>query len=271
MSEDFKHYPVRVNIMTYKGDQNILPYCVRSILKVFEKHDTKIYIMDDSNNPMNDEFVDEVANISSSVIYERTAFERNRNLNGKVCCVNMIQKFLEHSVEGALNLKVDPDTLIAHKRIFDEFYHNKNTAYASCSRPGCYFSGVCYMFRTEIIERALKIIDTFPIPEKTGPEDFCIGVAMCAASLPKLATLVNAWNYKSDEGVVCGWNYNCPNDEKHIDLYYKKFQFVSFGNWFKYKNLTLNDRIKPAKMFCEMIEKNKDIPGVTDKAIGLWL
>lgn len=257
--------------MSYKGDQDILPYCVRALLSVFKDNDIKIYVMDDSNNPMADYKVNELTQISDKISYEKTTFERNRNLNGKPCCIGMVEKFIEHAEEGSLNLKVDPDTIICHRRVFDEFYNNPNTAYGSCSRPGCYFSGVCYMFRTEILEKTLELIKEFPIPEDRGPEDFSIGVAMCAASLPKLAVLMAGWNQKAEEGVVTGWNYLCPNDNDHISMYYKIFQFVSMGNWFMYKGLTPFDRIQPAKMLCEMVEKTPDLPGKTCMMNNIWL
>lgn len=264
-------YKVIINIMTYDGDQNVLPFCVRGLLKVFEKNEKEIYIMDDSNHPMAEEVVKSVKALSPSVHYETTTFERNHNLNGKVCCVEMVKKFKEHSEEGALNLKVDPDTIVMHRRCFDEFMSMDNSGYMSCQRPGCYFSGVCYGFKTDVIDKALQLIKQFPIPYEKGPEDYCIGVAMCAGALPRLSVLLSPWNEKSKEGSYCGWNYSCDLNEKIFKMYYELFQYVSVGNWFLTPGLTKEDRVAPAAGLLKMVESIPDEPGKTSSLQKIWL
>lgn len=53
--------------------------------------------MDDSSNPMEELYVEKYLNLSKSIRYEKTYFNRNCNLNGRDCVVGMIEKFIEHA------------------------------------------------------------------------------------------------------------------------------------------------------------------------------
>lgn len=254
-----KDYLVIANIMCYKGDQEILEYCVRALLGVFKNNPLEIYVMDDDNNPMDSKNVRWLKKLSPCVHYEQTHFERNRNLNGMPCIVGMMEKFIEHANgRDALNLKVDPDTIVCHKEVFDEVYNHPNSGYASTTRPGCHFSGVLYMFRTEYIPRALELVKTFPVPDHIGPEDYIIGLAISAASLPKLSLLIEVWSEHSRRGAAAGWHYAISKERYHemIPHYYKLFQFVTMGNWFVHAGLTPADRIPPAEGLVKLVEAN---------------
>lgn len=258
-----RDYPVIVNIMTYKGDQEIIPYCVRSLLKIFEKNPLEIYVMDDSKNPMNGRNVRWLKNLApNKIFYEQTSFERNKNLNGMPCVVGMMEKFIEHANgRDALNIKIDPDTIVCHREVFDEVYNHPNSGYASSTRPGCHFSGVLYMFKTEYITRALELLKTFPVPDHTGPEDYIIGLAFSAASLPKLSLMIDVWSDESRKGAACGWNYGIEKAKypSMIPFYHKMFQFITMGNWFASPNLTSADRIPPSEALVKYIENRKEV------------
>lgn len=253
-------YLVVVNIMTYKGDQEILQYCLRSLLKTFEKNPLEIYIMDDSLHPMDDRNVRWVKKLSPSIHYEQTTFERNKNLNGRACIEGMLEKFIEHANgRTALNLKIDPDTIVCHKEVFDEVFNAQNSWYASTTRPGCHFSGILYMFRTEPLEQALKLARQFPIPDVRGPEDYIIGLAISAASLPRLSLMIDVWNDAAKTGLACAWNYNITEDHytEMIPFYGKVFQFITMGNWFIHPGLTPAARLKPAEELVKWLENPK--------------
>lgn len=238
----------------------MLLFCIRSLLTVFEGRQLEIYVMDDDKNPMDGGYVENMLSMSPAVHYEQTSFERNKNLNGKACIEGMVEKFIEHAAgREALNIKIDPDTIVCHTTVFDAFYANRDASQAATTRPGCHFSGILYMFRTEPLQRALELIREFPIPVERGPEDYIIGLAVCSAALPKKALMISVWNETSKVGVACAWNYGIPKEryDALIPLYYKQFQFITMGNWFLHEGLTLEDRLLPARMLMKEIEKGK--------------
>ena len=248
-------YLVIVNIMTYKGDQEILQYCLRSLIKTFEKNPLEIYIMDDSLHPMDDRNIRWAKKLSPCIHYEQTKFERNKNLNGRPCIEGMLAKFIEHANgRKALNLKIDPDTIVCHKEVFNEVYNAQNSWYASTTRPGCHFSGILYMFHTEPLEKALELAKAFPIPEMSGPEDYIIGLAISAASLPRLSLMIDVWNDAARTGLACAWNYNITDLGQMIPFYGKVFQFITMGNWFIHEGLTPAARLKPAEELVKWLE-----------------
>lgn len=256
-------YLVVVNVMCYKGDQEMLPYCVRSLLKIFENNPLEIYVMDDSNNPMDKRNVRWLTKLApDKIFYEQTTFERNKNLNGMPCVVGMVEKFIEHAKgRDALNIKIDPDTIVCHREIFDEVYNHPNSGYASTTRPGCHFSGVLYMFKTQYLPKALELLKTFPVPDHTGPEDYIIGLAISAASLPRLSLLIEVWTNESRRGAAAGWHYGIPKEKygEMIPFYHKLFQFITMGNWFAHPELTAADRIPPSDALVKLIENRKEV------------
>lgn len=250
-------YLVVANIMTYKGDQEILEYCLRSILATFKDNPLEVYIMDDSLHPMDDRNIRWFKKLSPCIHYEQTSFERNRNLNGRAAVEGMLGKFIEHAAgRDALNLKIDPDTIICHREVFDEVYNAANADYAATTRPGCHFSGILYMFRTAPLEKALELARQFPIPEVRGPEDYIIGLAISAASLPKLSLMLSVWNDAEKKGLSAAWVYSIPKDKYGvmIPIYYHLFQFITMGNWFLFDGLTPAARLKPAEELVKLVE-----------------
>lgn len=259
MGISVEDYRVVVNYMTYKGDQEILEYSLRSVLKVFGNNPLEIYIMDDDNNPMDESYVKKYTGMADFIHYEKTTFERNKNLNGRECVIGMLEKFIEHAGDKeALNMKIDPDTIVCGKRVFDEVYNAPNADYAATTRPGCHFSGILYCFRTHPLKEALRLIKEFPVPTDRGPEDYIIGLALSAASLPRLSLMIGVWNDRSREreGVSCAWNYGIKKEDynRMIPFYCSIFQIVTMGNWFIHEGLTPKDRLEPARLLVECIE-----------------
>lgn len=244
--------------MTYREDQEILEYSIRSVLNTFKQNPLEIYIMDDDNNPMEEEYIEKYKALSDCIRYERTTFDRHRNLNGKTCVVGMIEKFIEHAAgrEDVLNLKIDPDTIICGRRLFDEVYNAPNSEYASTTRPGCHFSGIMYCFRTRPLKEALRLVKEFPVPDHKGPEDYIIGLAISAASLPKLSLLISVWNESARDGVSAAWNYDIKeeNFNELVPYYCNIFQIITMGNWFLFKGGTKKDRLLPARLIIEELE-----------------
>ena len=256
-----RDYRVVVNVFTYRGDQKVLEYTLRALLSLFSRNPLEIYIMDDSSNPMEESYVEKYLNLSKSIRYEKTYFNRNRNLNGRDCIVGMIEKFIEHAKgQDALNIKIDPDVIVTSKIPFDELYNSPKSHYASIVQPQCHFSGGCYFFKTEALKNVLQIVLSFPIPNNEGPEDYIIGLALCASSIPKISLMFHAWNYQNDEGVAAAWNYgiNESSYDSMIAYYRKKFFFIILGNY-PFFGLTSEARLKPGRKFAELIESRTEL------------
>lgn len=261
------NYLTIVNVMTYREDGDILYWSMRSVLAVLGKYELEVYIMDDDNNPMTEEQVSRVIALDPRIHYERTTFERNRNLNGRSCCIGMLEKFVEHAAgRDCLNMKLDPDTILTRRRIYNEFWNFKNTAYCASSRPGCYFSGVMYIWKSDAAPKALELMKSDylnHVPTDKGPEDYIIGILLSVASLPRLSTLIRSWDNDAKKGYSAAWPFSTPKEhyEQMADLYVQIYDFVTMGNWFVHrdKGITKEDRLVPAQMIVERIEAKNGI------------
>lgn len=253
-------YNITIVCFCYKGDEDILPYSLKAAENAFNKNNLKICLVDDGNNPISNEMVDRLKNtIKCEFVYEISHFERNRNLNGKECIENIVDRFIQYSNgRDGLVIKLDPDTMILKRDLFDNFMYNmSNSSYIASTRPGCHFSGICYCIKTGILKAGRKMLNNFNIPLNKGPEDYIIGLAMSAASIPQLSEMIEVWHPGEEKSQAVGWNYsNNPPAQESIDMYYNMFDIVTFGNWFMYKNLTPKDRIKPMEMLLETQKQN---------------
>lgn len=127
-------------------------------------------------------------------------------------------------------------------------------------QPQCHFSGCCYFFNTEALKNALQIVQTFPIPNNEGPEDYIIGLALSASSIPKISLMFLSWNSQNGDGFAAAWNYliTDANFDKMIDFYFKKFAFIILGNY-PFFGLTSEARLKPARKLVEIIENRTEV------------
>ena len=93
---------------TYSHDQDMLQYSIRSINMLKSQYDIDIFIIDDANMPMS--FIPE------NVIYIKTSFNRNRNLNGKECLIGMIQEYekIFQYCDYDWCIKIDSDVYVNH-------------------------------------------------------------------------------------------------------------------------------------------------------------
>lgn len=258
------NYLTVVNIMTYKDDGDILYWSLRALFSVFKGAPLEVYVMDDASNPMTDEMRESIIGLDPRIRYEVTTFERNRNLNGRTCVKGMLRKFVEHEAgRECLNIKMDPDTVLTRKRLMHEFWNFKNTAYCASNRPGCYFSGVMYMWKSGVAERALRLIESDMLdnmPDNRGPEDYTIGILLSVASLPRLSTVIRAWDNDAKKGFSAAWSYApSMNDEtkrRRMVSYMRLYDFITMGNWFIHRKdgVTKADRVEPTRFFAEAVE-----------------
>lgn len=256
---DKKHYDTTVVCFCYKGDECVLPYSLKAVANTFE-NDLKICLVDDGLKPISTEMVERLrSELLCEFEYEISHFERNRNLNGKECIENIVDRFIKYS-EGrdGLVIKLDPDTMILRRDVFDNFMYNMpNSDYIAPTRPGCHFSGICYCIKTHILKAGREMLNNFKIPTERGPEDYIIGLAMSAASIPKLSEMISVWHQGEPRAEACGWNFmNNPPTAESVEMYYKMFDIVTYGNWFMHKNegLTLESRVLPMQMMLDFQE-----------------
>lgn len=243
------------NVFTYNEDQDVLPYCVDAVLKVF-KDNCKIFILDDNNHPMDESIVDGIVKKDNCITYRKTTFERNHNLNGKECCLGMMEQYILNSngdKEG-VTVKLDPDTIITSYNIFEEFL-NEPTNYMGSHRPGGIFSGLVYCIKNHILEKQLEILKMVDFPMNRGPEDVCLGLIASLLSMPEQPKIIRDWNPVTG-GNATAWNYENEVNEMVAKVYFKNFDIITMGNWFLYKNLTKHDRIKPMQLIMNCFDKN---------------
>lgn len=256
MNSDYK---ITITCFCYKGDEEVLPYCLKAADNAFKDRDLKICVIDDHTAPISEEMVERLQKeLTCEFLYEQSTFNRNHNLNGKECIYAMVDEFIRHSKgrEGLL-IKLDPDTMILKPDIFDEFMANDSTEYMASTRPGCHFSGICYCIKTELLEGGKRALDNLYIPLDKGPEDYIIGLAMSCASLPRLSEMITVYaganNVKTS---AVGWNYAMDDLVNGSEMYYKMFEIVTYGNWFIHPGLTRLDRCKPMEKMLAVQESN---------------
>lgn len=256
-------YKITLVCFCYSGDENILPYSLKSANNTFGK-DLKIVLIDDDNNPISSTTLDNLKKtLTCDFVYEKSSFNRNKNLNGRECVLGEIDYFIKHTKdrEGLL-IKLDPDTMILKRDVFDTFMRLENVDYASPVSPIQHrsrFIGMCYAIKTRILEAGKKILHSFEMDEINAPEDHVIGLGMAAASIPNFAFKMESNN--SDDKITdfISWNYDCQINEPNIKMYYDKYQVITYGNWFLHNGLVKDDRIEPMKEMLKYQEKNINV------------
>lgn len=248
-------YPLYVNCFCYNKDENLLEYSLGSIRKIYGDR-AEIYIWDDDNYPISDE-IRKKLEAELDVKYNRTTFDRHRNLNGRTCVLGILDCLRKSAkMRDGLVMKLDADTMITSTNFIDEFWAMPNSKYAATCRPGCHFSGICYFMHADILDETYKLVKQWEfIPEERGPEDYIIGLACSVAALPTLSHQISVWNSagNGDNGTSVGWNYKCPLCKESMTFYKNKFNLITFGNWFMHSNLTMADRIPPMKMLYSLL------------------
>lgn len=240
-----------VNIFTYKEDEEIVKYSALSAKYVLGD-DVEVNVIDDNKHPISEEKIKELNELG--ILYRQSTFDRKHNLNGKECVVGILEE-IKKSTKGrdGVSIKLDSDTMIAHREIFDKFYDTESCMFAASHRPGSIFSGICYLIKNDILDKMIKMANDCDIHETSAPEDMTIGCLATICSMPNSIYIMPEWNpnKKEDDGLCTAWNYDC--DLKYIEEYYKLFFIVTFGNWFTVKGNTKACRNKPMELFLNQI------------------
>ena len=241
----------------YKDDENILEYSLKAANNIFGD-DLKIALIDDNNNPISLDYLENLRKIlTCEFVYQRSYFNRNYNLNGKECVYGEVDCFIKHSKDReGIVIKLDPDTIIFKRNLIDNFI-SCNSVYSSTG----YYGGHCYMMKTSILEKGKKMLDNFEIPDNCGPEDYIIGLAMCAADVSKRSSfLLSEWTSGNPSADSTWWNFDNSVIRENIKLYYDMVEIICFGGWKSHP--ICNDkwyRIEPMKMLLQYQEEQNTV------------
>lgn len=243
-------YTVVVNVRAGRKTQDVLPYCLRSVLKVFEDNPLEIYVMDDKDDPMDGRSVRWTKKLSPKVSYEVVAFPNDDG------CAALIAKLSEHAAgRDVLNLLIEPQTLLFHKAVFDEIYNAPNSAFTAAMTGGKHFSGEVFAFLTDCLDEALRLTEFYRIPIGREDEDFMLGLILSAASLPRLSAMIPMCDSFNPDGGGSVWDYRITREmyPKAADVYYNTFYFVSL------RAAGMNDRLmlQAAQELLKLVEGRK--------------
>lgn len=230
-----------VNIFTYKGDEEIVSYAARSAKLVFGD-ECEVNVIDDSNNPIGQKYKDILK--EHNIQYRTSTFNRNHNLNGKECCVGILEEIVK-STNGdktGISIKLDSDTLIFKRALFDAFIKDDQIAYMASNRPQGVFSGICYCIKNNILDKCLKNMKAVDIDLTIAPEDVAIGCIAVLSGFPKSNYIIPGWNDVTKTGESCGWLYKNANRKEIFAKYYELFTICTVGNWFLTEGLKREDR-----------------------------
>lgn len=91
---------------TYKNDELMLKYSIESLMMLQTLHQIQIFVVDDSKNPIGD--------VPEQVVYFKSCFERNGNLNGVECLKGMAEVYDKILDEYSCDyvVKIDPDVYV---------------------------------------------------------------------------------------------------------------------------------------------------------------
>lgn len=244
-----------VNIFTYKGDEEIVTYAARSAKLVFGK-DCEVNVIDDANNPISQKYKDILKEYN--ILYRTSTFNRKHNLNGKECCVGILEELVKSAGDDktGISIKLDSDTLIFKRELFDDFIKDDRITYMATKRPQGLFSGICYCIKNHILDKCLKNMKAVDIDSTVAPEDVAIGCIAVLSGFPGINYIIPCWNDITKTGISCGWLYKNENKKEIFAKYYELFTICSVGNWFLTEGLKREDRNIVMKGLFSQIPEN---------------
>lgn len=157
-------------IFCYREDYKCLELCVGQIRRV--DPDCTIYLFDDGKAPLARKDIPR----GRDIIYKKTYFERNRNLNGLECIRGMLSCMRDIPGREPI-IKIDADTLLMSlEEIRKSLFERRKLAGGyQCAVPFAW-SGVCYWVTRKFISDALDVLVTreFPTRNQDYPEDVTV-------------------------------------------------------------------------------------------------
>lgn len=148
-------------IFAYGGDALPLLECVRRLIAA----NVRTWVFDDAAAPLPGWVLGQLWKMG--VAYDRTTFERNRNLNGTECCKGMLRAMLSTGTDVVM--KIDADTLLVNPWTFVD----GNVGCHSTSQARREAFGCCYSIRRETAQSVLAAFEALP-DDPTAPEDVAI-------------------------------------------------------------------------------------------------
>ena len=164
-------------VFCYRGEEELLPMTLSRAKAAIPG--VSIHLFDDELDPLKAATVDTLIKLTGCT-YERTTFDRKRNLNGKECVVgelHCMQKAMaqDDNTDGYV-IKLDPDTVILRFNLVQDAIA-KGAKWVSHSSTKGHFAGMFYAIHKSILDVVARNAEVMELPERCA-EDETIG-AMC--------------------------------------------------------------------------------------------
>lgn len=168
---------ITIVVFCYRGEEEILPMSLGRAHAALP--DAHIHLFDDSTDPLKASTV-EMLQERTGCSYQTTAFDRQRNLNGKECIVGELDCMLkamdaDGNKDGYV-IKLDPDTLILRPNLVLDAIEAGAKWISHNSMKG-HFAGMFYAIHRDILEVVYSNAQVMTLPEHCA-EDETIG-ALC--------------------------------------------------------------------------------------------
>lgn len=188
---------ITILMFCYYGEKDILPITLKQVFTAIPKAD--VFLLDDSTNPLPYSTVSELLNKFDRLHYEKTTFERNKNLNGPECVLGeldcMVRCMDEVGNKDGYVVKMDPDTLLLRVDLVMEAL-DRGMKWISHNSAKGHFAGMFYLIHRSILEKVKANANKIELPEKCA-EDETIG-ALCYIYAAK--ELYSWTNTNSEDG-----------------------------------------------------------------------
>lgn len=244
---------VDINTFTYLGDADLIKGFIRNMKQVVPY--AYVHIIADAANPLPKELISYIRKVPK-VDYRESLFKRNGNLNGKEAIVGILNTMLSTSPKGedSISIKIDTDTIIS-KDTWIQKFANSRTKYLASPRPlAGVFSGVCYAFKRDLLEKTALQAQRTPLYD-TAPEDICVGCLAVPLSFPEGFTYAIPYTKETPNGTWIGWSYTEPKTEKRAMDFVSNMEVITVGNYHMHEGFTKQDRVEIQRLLVDALYK----------------
>lgn len=218
-------------MFTYKEDWQKAVSSVKYNLNKLKNYNVKVYIADDGKNPMDPIIADELLN-KYNICYIHTFFDRKKNLNGNDCIFNQTKMYHELSIKDKSDilLKIDSDTLLENENWPEEFINSEKLYTGGFIYP-TYFTGACYMIKSDILFNLHKDVSEYPTYHVNTPEDYEISMRL-SRLYPNMGLVKRVGfsrflnNYSNINEITCFY----ANPEDYIKLKTMNPDYIAIGD-----------------------------------------
>lgn len=168
---------IDIVVFCYRGEEELLPMSLGRLRG--ELPFARIHLFDDAKDPLREHVVKQLQELTGCT-YEKTTFDRNKNLNGKECIVGelecMMKVMRENNNQTGYVIKMDPDTVVLRANLVLEAMNNGAKWISHNSMKG-HFAGMFYVIHWDILQKVYDNAKVMQFPDNCA-EDETIG-ALC--------------------------------------------------------------------------------------------